>query len=95
MHEFTDPWVPVEDPSTAKALEAGLYKELPPGHTLEGDTVRAIARTYDDDVLYELNGGPWLVLVHRTYQKPSNPEYPQTLYFSSLDDFFSDEEDDL
>jgi len=70
--EWRDPWVPVSK-DHAPLLKGELSRELPAGHALYGRHARAIARRLDrDDVLFLLDGGPCVAVVHLTYL--SQPE---------------------
>ena len=87
--EWRDPWVPVAK-DHAPALEAELSREIPPGHVLCGRRARAIARHVDsDDVLFLLDGGPGVAVVHLTYaSRPERtPEWPAATLFTSLEEW--------
>jgi len=68
--EFQAPWASIlEYPSgngAALALEA--HKEIGAEHPLAGAVLETIARRADcDDVLFEVNGGPIVAVVHLTW----------------------------
>src|SRR6266508_3561019 len=87
--EWRAPWVPVSKEHTPM-LEAELSRELPAGHALYGRQARAIARRLDrDDVLFLLDGGPRVAVVHLTYSsRPEQaPEWPWARVFVNLEEW--------
>lgn len=86
---WLEPWYPVDDAAKAGALLKELQAELSKVHTLYGVSALAIGARQDcDDVAFLLNDGR-LAVVHLTYaQHPeSNPSYPSTELFESLESF--------
>jgi len=87
--EWRDPWVPVSK-DHAPLLKGELSRELPAGHALYGHHARAIARRLDrDDVLFLLDGGPCVAVVHLTYlsQPEQTPEWPWARVFANLEEW--------
>jgi hypothetical protein len=79
------PWI---EPYSPDGLAAELQREVGPGHPLFGKSARALAVARDrDDVLFEINDGSNVqyAVVHLTWQKESNPLWPGTEFFSSLE----------
>ena len=87
---FLLPWEAVESPSP-EGVSGMLSREIAPGHVLEGKKVRMIARRVDtDDVLYEvMTNPPSYAVVHLTWseQRQTNPLFPWTTMFESMDRF--------
>lgn len=83
------PWYPIEDEDIAAALVRQLAIELSAQHVLHGESVRLLARRGDtDDALFALNGGR-VAEVHMTWRKSAetDPRWPATAIFASLDDW--------
>jgi hypothetical protein len=80
---FPEPWYVPHNPTS---LEEQLQRELPPGHSLFGIPVRAIAQRVDcDDVLFQLvDGSDRVAVVHLTFSISSDPTWPATTFFPSL-----------
>lgn len=78
------PWRPI-DPIPGLADE--IHLEMAPGHQLFAMPVRAIARRGDnDDVLFLIEGGSGRVAeVHLTWRRETNPDWPSSGIFASLD----------
>jgi len=81
-----EPWCLVEDPGI---VDAELQREMPPGHRLYGRRCTAIARRDDcDDVLYWVDDPTAPVAcVHLTFSKETDPFWPATTVYGSLDDW--------
>ena len=84
--EWLEPWEYFVDGASAPAE---LEREMPSGHVLYGRKAVCIARRYDcDDVLFRLPDGPApYAVVHLTYRRENNPEWPWTVLFSSLEEW--------
>jgi hypothetical protein len=93
-----EPWSHVHD---GKGLEAELARELPPGHRLFGRKVRAVARRVDrDDFLFVVEpvdrSGPFRAappewaLVHLTWSKETDPRWPSTEMYPSIEAWIED-----
>jgi hypothetical protein len=83
---WLEPWY-----STSPGLESELEKEISSAHPLFGHKAVSVGRRGDcDDVLFFLpdNSFP-LAVVHLTWtgERETNPELPQTTFYSSLDDW--------
>jgi hypothetical protein len=78
------------DAKMSDTLVAELHRELPSGHTLFGHRVRAIARSGpQDDVLFEsLEGNRDVFVVHLTWRPETDPTWPFTTRFDSINEFF-------
>jgi hypothetical protein len=70
------------------AVEAELARELHPGHALKGRTVHVIAKRSDsDDVLLTFpDEGGRVAVVHLTYCAETDPEWPHSIEYMSIDD---------
>jgi hypothetical protein len=81
-------WVAVS-PEHASKLEAELRRELTRSHPLRGLDLRAIARRDGrDDVLFRAPGTDLTVYaVHLTWNVETDPTWPHTIRYASLDDF--------
>jgi hypothetical protein len=81
--EYLPPWY-----ATAEAsLVAELKRELCIGHVLMGREVQVLARRQDrDDVLFALCDEPGQVaMVHLTFNRETNPNWPRTEVFASIE----------
>jgi len=89
--EVLSPWRVIDDsaddPNRADRLSARLQSEIPEEHVLHGLPLRAVATRIDrDDVLFEIDGGHMpLAVVHMTWRKETNPDWPRTKLFPSWD----------
>jgi hypothetical protein len=93
--EILIPWRIITDTSekSAEVLTAELSSELVPKHVLYGLTESAVAARIDrDDVLFEIEGCDMaLAVVHLTWQKESDPQWPTTRLFASWEQWVRDE----
>jgi|SRR3954468_9776453 hypothetical protein len=91
--DFLIPWHDVG--TSASQLELELQSEVGLGHPLKNKPMRAIATREDcDDVLFVGSDDPTLVaVVHLTYaNRPEpDPRWPNTTFFTSLQDWFERE----
>lgn len=86
------PWGGLDDEKIAAALAEQLAREIAPGHVLEGKTVHCIARRDDtDDVLFAIDDGRFAE-VHLTWRqsRETDPHWPSTAIFASLDEWARD-----
>lgn len=75
----------------AETLELELRRELPSSHVLQGRLVRAVARRVDcDDVAFEVEGAG-LCIVHLTWRRESDSEWPFTIFVEALPESDDDE----
>ena len=83
--EFLVPW----HAESKDLFVEELKREMAPGHVLSGVPVSALACRQDcDDVLFGLDDGSNRVaVVHLTWVKESNPAWPATELFSSLEEW--------
>jgi hypothetical protein len=81
---FLEPWQ-----LTGPGLESELAQEVSEQHPLFGKRAVAVARRHDnDDVLFFLPDRPQpLAVVHLTWRREQSPEWPWTVFFSSLQDW--------
>lgn len=88
MVDLPKGWVVVDSAMAAK-FEAELRRELPAGHQLHGRALRAIARRDDrDDVLFvPIVPGASVYRVHLTWSVETDPRWPWTEVYDSVDDF--------
>ncbi len=94
--DFKKPWVKVTG-EDADDLVAELKHEVPSGHPLHGVPVLALAENIAayDDFLFQLEDGTGRVaFVHLTWKKESNPEFPFTVIYQAIEDFFRNRTDD-
>ena len=79
------PWS-AASPEQAAQAEAELPRELCAGHILFGRPVAAIGFRQDcDDVLFFLGEStPSFAVVHLTFQRETQPRWPDTALFDSL-----------
>jgi hypothetical protein len=95
--EVLSPWQTIQDsPDGNKKVEflsEHLFAEVPPGHVLYGLKTRAVAYRLDrDDILFEVEGSEMpLAVVHMTWQKETDPRWPNTQFFGSWEQWVKDE----
>jgi hypothetical protein len=95
--EVLKPWRVIDDsfesPNRGDPLSARLQSEIPAEHVLHGLRLRAVATRIDrDDVLFEIDGGHIpLAVVHMTWRKETNPDWPRTKLFPSWEDWVLNE----
>jgi hypothetical protein len=84
--EWREPWGPIP-PNTGREIE--LQREMCAGHVLFGRSVIAVAARNDcDDVLFYLGeSAPSFAVVHLTYRRETQPEWPHTELFDSLSEW--------
>lgn len=81
------PWKTIEDESEKKDLENELAEEVIEGHILYARDVKALARRIDmDDVLFEISEGSKIAIVHLTYSQETNPRFPLTEIYETMDE---------
>ena len=85
--QWREPWGPIQ-PDYVTRAEKELQREICAGHVLFGKPVKAIGARQDcDDVLFQLEASaPMFAVVHLTYNKESDPKWPGTELFESLQD---------
>ena len=91
--EILLPWRIISDSRNAERLSAELMSELSPKHSLYGAKPRAVANRIDrDDVLFTIDGGSApLAVVHLTWRKESDPNWPSARLFATWEDWVRDE----
>ena len=87
--EWLIPWHPLEGGTPDDGTVRELRREMCRGHVLHGVPVRPVARRQDcDDVLFELlDGTGRLAVVHLTYARETDPQWPETTLFDRWQDF--------
>ena len=76
------------EPQHRNGFETGLVREMCEGHSFFGKSHVALARRIDcDEVLFEVDGGPAVAVVHPGYAVESEPQWPATGMFTSLAEF--------
>ena len=82
---WREPWLPAS-PEQASQVEEELPRELCAGHVLFGRSVTAIGFRQDcDDVLFYLGEpAPSFAVVHLTFQRETQPMWPETTLFDSI-----------
>lgn len=85
------PWELVSDQATAKGLVREAKREVFWRHPLRGKRLSALARRIDcDDVLFEIDSGPKVAVVHLTWSgRWERKGFPWTEIFDSFDDFLA------
>ena len=90
MTDFVEPWESTLDRQHRKHFETELQREVAnnPRHVLYGRSMVALAGRADrDDVLFEIDGGPTVAVIHLTYSPETQPQWPNTEFYESLSDF--------
>ena len=89
MSSFTWPasWKTDLDELHRRLLLRELHRELPPGHALTGHTCTPLAVLIRDSdwVAMELKEAGYAA-VHLTWNKESDPRWPHTEFFKSLEE---------
>lgn len=79
-------WFPIDDIKDQMGFAAELEREMCAGHKLYGLKSRAIARcSARDDFIFEVEGRGW-AFVHLTWSKETQPEWPDSEIFISLEE---------
>jgi hypothetical protein len=88
---WPSPWIATDAP-----LHDELAREVSPRHPLAGRRALAIARRGTaDDVLFWLPDGPALLaMVHLTWRHETDPEWPFTQLFDSVEAWMAFEQED-
>lgn len=88
LDELPDRWIEVTV-REASLFESELAKEISQKHPLAGVFAKCISRIGDrDDFLFALGAHEKpLAIVHLTWSKETDPEFPQTTFFDSEEDF--------
>ena len=86
--QWLAPWSPVS-PEDGPGIVEELRREISVGHVLAECEVMAIGESDNyDDYLFGTNcPSKPLALVHLTWKVESNPEWPFTAVYASLDDW--------
>lgn len=75
-------------PKAQQAFVTELKREVVPGHLLYKVPVEAIARrSGTDDVLFAILGSASVAVVHLSYSKETNPQWPRTEFFADLSEW--------
>jgi hypothetical protein len=87
-YRFIRPWMAV-DPNHVEGMCNELKKELIPGHILYGLRCIPIGNRCDcDDTVWKVfNAEFTIATVHLTFQKETNPRWPDTQTFDSFETF--------
>jgi hypothetical protein len=85
--DLPEGWSGVE-PEQAAGLGRELRRELSRGHALYGVAASAIAVRYEnDDALFVLTGSPHpYAVVHLTWHRENDPQWPAFRFFETLDE---------
>jgi hypothetical protein len=81
---WLEPWGSVQNP---EVFEKELYREVGQQHILYGKKVIAIGARCDcDDCLFEVLDSDFrFAVVHLTYSKEENPNWPDTEIYKDID----------
>jgi hypothetical protein len=87
-YEFLKPWMPV-DAAHVPGMIKELQNELPSGHVLKDfDCIPIGYRCDCDDTIWQVKGADFgFATVHLTFQKETNPRWPDTATFVTFEDF--------
>jgi hypothetical protein len=87
--EWQEPWYAIASDEQRALLTAELLRELCHGHVLWGKHLDIIARRIDrDDFLVRISDEtPHYAQVHLTWARETNPRWPRTREFQSLEDW--------
>ena len=89
-------WSPVTDDGAVR-LRLELEREISTGHPLEGVVVTALAHgpQHPDDILFRIESEPpAYAVVHLTWVREKNSDFPRTKLYQNLDDVAADEIED-
>ncbi len=86
--EWLGRWRPLAVPDRSQ-FEEELYRELAPGHPLQGLQVTTLGRKYgyDDFLFLVYSDPPQLAFVHLTWQKETTPKWPYVELFGSAEEW--------
>ena len=88
---FRPPWISISEypAGHGDALVRGAIVEIPSNHPLSGRALTPLARREDcDDVLFQLDDGPAVAVVHLTWSgRPERPGFPTTRQYSGFAHF--------
>src|ERR1044071_4516288 len=89
--QWREPWKPLPVDQWPGTI-AELHREMCPAHVLFARSVQPVARREDcDDVLfYHGETAPQFAVVHLTYARETEPEWPCTTLFDTLDAWIKD-----
>ena len=87
MFELLGPWESPVDDAQRTYFEDELRREISQQHVLSGKAVRALGHRVDmDDVVFLVEGGPQVATVHLTYSFESDPSWPRTHFYDSIEE---------
>jgi hypothetical protein len=93
MMGFKVPWLSIAEypPDNGVAVSRQAKSEIGPGHPLVGKKLKTLARRQDcDDVLFLLDGGPEVAVVHLTWSsRRETTGFPDANCFSDLSEFMN------
>lgn len=91
MTDFKIPWQPISEypPENGDAMSNEALREIAIGHSLAGKKLKTLARRQDcDDVLFLINDGPEVAVVHLTWSNRRETRgFPVAHLFSDLAEF--------
>lgn len=87
--DWQEPWYLIEEQRQRETYEQELKRELGRRHVLYGLRCEAVAQSPDDDVLFLVEGGPRLAVVHLVYSDKTekDPAWPYTEIYASGEEF--------
>jgi len=91
MMDFKIPWLSISEygSDNAAAMTVEALREIGTGHPLAGKKLTTLARRQDrDDVLFMLDDGPEVAVVHLTWSSRREPRgFPRANLYSDLSEF--------
>ncbi len=92
--EWPARWEPFADGTPDDRLVREFRREAPPGHVLADVSLRTVGTNHVDNVLFELlDGSGRLAAVHLTFNRETDPRWPDTAVYDSWEHFQREGED--
>ena len=92
--EWPARWEPFADGSQDDALVPEFRREAPASHVLANVALRTVGTNDADNVLFELlDGSGRFAAVHLTFNRETDPSWPDTKVFENWEHFVREGED--